>query len=125
MATHAIEVDENHDLISADKVDGTSVYGADGDKIGSIKTVMIEKRGGNVPYAVLSAGGFLGIGEEYHQVPWSKLTYDTKLGGYRLDVTEDQLRDAPRFKADESRQAFSRDREQRVYDYYGVPPYWL
>ena len=116
---------ETHDLISADRVDGTTVYGADGEKIGSIKTVMIDKRGGYVPYAVLSAGGFLGIGEEYHQVPWEKLNYDTKLDGYRLDVTEDVLRGAPRFKMDETGDAFTREREQRVYDYYGVPPYWL
>jgi sporulation protein YlmC with PRC-barrel domain len=125
MAQTTFETDESHDLISADKVDGTTVYGADGDKIGSIKTVMIDKRGGQVPYAVLSAGGFLGIGEEYHQVPWSKLHYDEKLHGYRIDVTEDQLRGAPHFKANEYRKATSRENEKRVYDYYGVPPYWM
>tara|TARA_R110000787_G_scaffold123014_1_gene233918 strand:+ start:108 stop:476 length:369 start_codon:yes stop_codon:yes gene_type:complete len=119
-----IQMEETHSLISAEKVDGTSVYGADEDKIGSVKSVMIDKRGGNVAYAVLSVGGFLGIGEKYHSVPWSKLDYDEKLGGYRLDVTEDQLRDAPTFDSKDARTAFTRENEQRVYDYYGVPPYW-
>lgn len=120
-----IETDESHDLIAAEKVDGTSVYGADGDKIGSVKSVMLKKRGGDVAYAVLSVGGFLGIGDEYHTVPWAKLDYDTEVGGYRLDVTEDQLRGAPRFKEQDSRTAFTRENEQRIHDYYGVPAYWI
>jgi hypothetical protein len=53
---------------------------------------MIEKISGRVAYAVMSFGGFLGLGAEEHAVPWSKLTYDTNLGGYRTDLTEQQLR---------------------------------
>ena len=56
---------------------------------------MIEKLSGTVAYAVMSFGGFLGLGEEEHTVPWNKLTYDTSLGGYRTDITEEQLRGAP------------------------------
>ena len=58
---------------------------------------MIEKISGKVTYAVMSFGGFLGIGEDEHTIPWNKLEYDTGLGGYRTDITEEQLRGAPTF----------------------------
>jgi sporulation protein YlmC with PRC-barrel domain len=117
-------IDETTELISAEKVDGTAVYGRDGNRIGSVKTVMLEKRGGKVANAVLSAGGFLGIGEKYHSIPWSKLEYDTSLGGYRLDVTEDQLRSGPTFGENEWSTIGSREYNQRVYSHYGANPYW-
>src|SRR3982075_772829 len=84
-------------LIESDRVEGTTVYDPTGNKIGSIKRLMIEKIGGRVAYAVMSFGGFLGMGEEEHTIPWNKLTYDTSLGGYRTDITEEQLRGAPTF----------------------------
>ena len=120
-----IEVDETHALISADKVDGTAVYGIDGEKMGAVETLMISKRGGQVTNAVISVGGFLGIGEKYHSVPWEKLDYDEELDGYRLDVTEEQLRQAPTFELSDPTGAFSRENEERIYSYYGVAPYWM
>ncbi len=77
-------------LVESDPVEGTSIYGSRGDKIGNVKRLMIEKLSGRVAYAVGSFGGFLGIGAEEHTVPWRKLTYDTNLGGYRTDITEEQ-----------------------------------
>ena len=65
----AIDSKETVNLIGSDKVDGTAVYGADGNKIGSIQRVMIDKLSGKVAYAVLSFGGFLGMGEDYYPVP--------------------------------------------------------
>jgi hypothetical protein len=70
---------ETYDLIGSDKVEGTNVYGADGNKIGSIERVMIGKRSGKVDYAVLSFGGFLGIGDEHYPLPWASLKYNTEL----------------------------------------------
>ena len=76
---------ENHDsLIDSSRVEGTAVYNLEGEQIGSIEHLMLEKRGGRVAHAVMSFGGFLGIGEEHYPIPWSKLTYDTELGGYPL-----------------------------------------
>jgi hypothetical protein len=77
-------------LIESDRVEGTTVYDPQGNDIGSIKRLMIEKVSGRVAYAVMSFGGFLGIGAEEHSIPWNKLTYDTNLGGYRTDITEQQ-----------------------------------
>ena len=81
-------------LIESDRVDGTTVYDAKGENIGSIKRLMIEKLSGRVAYAVMSFGGFLGMGEQEHTVPWNALHYDTSLGGFRTDITEEQLRGA-------------------------------
>jgi len=79
-------------LIESDRVEGTTVYDPQGKNIGNIKRLMIEKISGRVAYAVMSFGGFLGMGEEEHAVPWSKLTYDTSLGGYRTDITASKER---------------------------------
>ena len=76
----ATEERETVSLIGSDKVEGTSVYGADDTQIGSIERVMIDKRSGKVSYAVLSFGGFLGIGDDHYPLPWDSLKYDTNLG---------------------------------------------
>ena len=88
---------ETASLIGSDKVEGTAVYGADDQKIGSIQRVMIDKISGKVAYAITSFGGFLGIGEDYYPVPWPTLKYDTRLGGYRTGLTADRLRGAPKY----------------------------
>ena len=93
---------ETWNLIGSDKVDGTRVYGADSEPIGHIARLMIGKRDGQVAYAVLSFGGFLGMGKKYFPLPWSALTYDEKFGGYELRVTEDQLREAPSYVGDDA-----------------------
>lgn len=113
----------DHSLIASDRVDGTAVYGADENKIGSIEHVMIDKISGKVAYAVLSFGGFLGMGDEHYPLPWSTLKYDTNLGGYRVNLTKEQLDGAPKYRQNDDWD-WSRDNDQRVYDYYKAPPYW-
>jgi hypothetical protein len=116
----AMEARETAGLIGSDKVEGTYVYDAKGEHIGSIERVMIDKRSGQVAYAVLSFGGFLGIGSDSYPIPWSSLHYDTSLGGYRLDVTEEQLQGAPKYTGDRW-DWDDRARGRTVYDYYGAP----
>jgi hypothetical protein len=111
-------------LIESDRVEGTTVYDPHGNNIGSIKRLMIEKISGKVAYAVMSFDTFLGMGGEEHAIPWNKLNYDTSLGGYRTDITEDQLRGAPTFYRDRDYDWTDRDRERELHDYYGVPNYW-
>jgi hypothetical protein len=110
-------------LIESDRVEGTTVYDPQGNHYGSIKRLMIEKMNGKVAYAVMSFGGFLGIGEDEHTIPWSKLTYDTSLGGYRTDITEEQLRGAPTFYRKRGDYDWS-DRERELHDYWRTPYYW-
>jgi hypothetical protein len=111
-------------LIESDRVEGTTVYDQEGNDIGSIKRLMIEKLSGQVAYAVMSFGGFMGMGSEEHTIPWRKLNYDTSLGGYRTDITEDQLRGAPTFYRDQNWDWGDRNREQELHDYYRAPYYW-
>lgn len=94
--------DETYSLIASDKVEGTAVYGPDGDKIGSIENVMIDKLGGKVAYAVLTFGGFLGMGNDYYPLPWASLKYDENLGGYLVNITRELLENAPKFSDEDS-----------------------
>ena len=114
---------ETHDLIASDKVEGTDVYGTGDDKIGSIERLIIEKRSGRVSYAVMSFGGFLGIGHDHYPLPWAKLTYDEDLGGYRTDVSKEQVEGAPKYENDNDDWSSARGRQ--IYDHYGVAPYWM
>src|SRR3546814_13916098 len=77
MAQDATETDETNRLIASNKVEGTAVYNRQGERLGSVYNFMVNKREGTVEYAVMSFGGFLGIGESYHPLPWKVLTYDT------------------------------------------------
>ena len=86
---------KKHTLIASDRVEGTAVRRPKGDKIGSIERLMIDKVSGKVAYAVLSFGGFLGIGHKHLPIPWSLLNYNVELDAYELDIADDVLRKAP------------------------------
>ncbi|WP_337267946.1 PRC-barrel domain-containing protein [Oryzifoliimicrobium ureilyticus] len=116
-------VKETPSLIASDRVEGTKVYGVDGKHIGSVERLIIGKRDGRVAYAVLSFGGFMGIGTDHYPLPWEKLSYDTQLDGYRIDLTKDQIENAPSYSDDDD--SWYHDNGRRVYDYYGIPPYWM
>lgn len=90
-----IPTDETDRLIASNKVEGTPVYDRNGDRLGSIYNFMVDKFRGNVVYAVLRhSKGFLGLDERYYPLDWNQLTYDTRLGGYHVNLTEDQLMDS-------------------------------
>jgi hypothetical protein len=116
---------ETERLIASDKVESTPVRRPNGDKIGTIQRVMIDKRTGRVGYAVMTFGGFLGIGGDYYALPWSMLTYNEGLDAYELDISEDQLRGAPAHAARDRFDWDDRQWAQQVHDYYRVPPYWM
>jgi PRC-barrel domain len=117
----AMDNNETGTLIGSDKVEGTAVYGADNNKIGSIERVMIDKQSGRVSYAVLGFGGFLGLGNDHYPLPWQSLKYDTGLGGYVTGITEQQLRGAPKYGNDNEWNWGDMARTRAVNDYYGVP----
>jgi sporulation protein YlmC with PRC-barrel domain len=119
-----LEAKETSRLISADKVEGTAVYNPAGEKIGKIENIMIDKQSGKVAYAVMSFGGFLGIGDKHYPLPWSMLKYDTRLGGYVVNLDKKVLEGAPSY---ESRDRIDWDDEKwgrRVHDYYGIASYF-
>jgi hypothetical protein len=119
-----VHTDETSSLISAGKVTGTDVYNTAGDALGEIHDVMLDKRSGKIAYAVMSFGGFLGIGERYHPLPWSTLKYDTRQGGYIVGLTKSELQGAPTFGHDETPAWGDRAYEQTIHDYYRTQPYW-
>src|SRR4051812_43900945 len=99
--TQGVATDETTDLIASNKVEGTAVYNRAGERLGEVYNFMVGKRSGKVAYAVMSFGGFLGIGETYHPLPWDVLTYDTKVGGYLVDVDKNSLQGAPSYRSGE------------------------
>ncbi|MCW2242400.1 PRC-barrel domain-containing protein [Azospirillum canadense] len=111
-------------LIESDRVEGTSVHGSDGQYIGVIKRLLIEKVSGQVVYAVVEFGGHLGFGKGRHTIPWPKLTYDTSLGGYHADVSEHEIQGAPDITRDENYDRLDRDAEEELHAYFRIPPYW-
>ena len=111
----------NHQLISSEDVEDTNVYDTMGKKIGAVDHLMIDKVSGRVAYAVISFGGFLGLGHSHYPVPWGALKYDASLGGFGANVTEQQLKDAPEF-SDDARG--DRNWETRTHQHYNAQHYW-
>ena len=112
-----------HPLISAGKVQGTAVYNLEGDRLGHVEDVMLHKLSGKVAYAIMSFGGFLGMGEKYHPLPWSVLTYDPGQSGYVVPLAKERLQSGPAYNLDE----LTNDDNgwgERVNDYYQVTPSW-
>jgi hypothetical protein len=108
-------------LISSENVEGTAVYDSSGNKIGQIDHLMIDKVSGVIRYAIMTFGGFLGIGEGEYPLLWKAFKYDTNLGGYVTDVTGEQLENAPEY----SEQSWTdRDWEARLHQHFGSRPYW-
>lgn len=118
-----IAIDETASLIASDKVEGTAVYNRQGERLGSVSNFMVDKRSGTVRYAVLSFGGFLGMGKDHYPLPWSMLHYDVAKGGYLIDLDRTLLDDAPRYERDEAPD-FDKNYGRSVYDYYGLTYPW-
>ena len=112
-----------HELIASDRVEGTNVYRSDGTKIGHIERIMIDKRSGQAAYAVMNFGGFLGMGGDSYPLPWSVLTYNTSLGGYEVNVSNEQLKNAPRrifAQLDSAAESLRRRIEQDKFYFAGL-----
>ncbi|WP_326914873.1 PRC-barrel domain-containing protein [Sphingopyxis chilensis] len=119
MSPTDIATDETDRLIASNKVEGTAVYNREGEKLGSVYNFMVDKRAGQVEYAVLQFGGLFGIGSDYYPLPWDVLTYDTRQGGYVVALDKAMLEKAPRYSGD-AQPAFDRNYGRDVYGYYGV-----
>ncbi|WP_141262539.1 PRC-barrel domain-containing protein [Komagataeibacter diospyri] len=113
---------DKHDLISSDKVEGTSVYSPSGEKLGTVKYFMVDKISGDVAYVVMSFGGFLGMGNSYHPLPWKNLHYDKDRGGYIVALTREQLEAAPAYAEDTSPDWTNSQYGSQVDTYYGDLP---
>jgi len=111
-------------LISSERVQGTEVYDLRGNHIGEINSLIIDKVSGRIVYAMMSFGGFLGMGKSYYPVPWAALYYDVEQGGYRAQLTEEQVRGAPEYNADGTIDQFDANMHRRLHDHYSVRGWW-
>ena len=109
--------------IRASKVKGTSVYNTAGESIGTVEDIVLNKTSNDIMFAVLGFGGFLGIGEKYHPVPWSLLDYDEDKGGYVVPLTKEVLQAAPAYDMDDLTKHDGQIRDTS-YDYYKVERDW-
>ena len=110
--------------IRAKKVIGTSVRDPSGAKLGEIEDVMLDKASNNIMFAVVGFGGFLGVGEKYHPIPWSELRYDASRDGYVVRFTRDELAAAPAGSIEELAQYDGHSFRDRAFAHYKSRPYW-
>ena len=115
----SVATDETDRLIASNKVEGTAVYNRQGERLGSVYNFMVDKRSGQVAYAVMSFGGFLGIGEKHHPIPWEVLNYNEEEGAYVVDLDRDRLEKAPVYGRGEEPWS-DRGYGERVRSYYLV-----
>lgn len=118
--TETLAIAETSRLIASDLVNGTPVYSNKGEHLGSIRNFMVDKKSGRTEYAVLQFGGFLGIGNDYYPIPWEKLSYEPIRNGYVVDITPDQIQDAPRYG--EEAPLFDQDYDRTLSAYYSPAP---
>lgn len=122
------ELDIHHrsgsELMSVDTLSGNKVCNQKGDDLGEINDIMLDTRNGKVGYAVLSFGGFLGMGEKLFAVPWNALVLDTEKKRFVLDVGKDRLQQAPGFDKDKWPNMADKSWANDIHSYYGTKPYW-
>ena len=113
------------EAIQATRVIGTDVFNLEGDRMGRIEDVMLDKLSNGIMFAIVGFGGFLGIGEKFHALPWSTLDFDPMRGGYVVPFTKEQLKAAPVHDISELTRDDGTVVRDRAYEYYKVPPYWV
>ena len=110
--------------IRAKKVIGTTVKDPSGTSIGKVEDIVLDKLSNNIMFAIVGFGGFLGMGEKFHPLPWSTLDYDEEEGGYVVSLTKEQLQSAPAYSMEELTQGDGTQFREQVYDFYNAPRYW-
>jgi hypothetical protein len=111
-----------HPLILSSRVIGTPVYNRDGERLGQVDDLSIEKLSGLTKYAIISFGGFLGLDERFHPVPWSLLDYDITQDGYVVPLDKSALEGAPHYDAAEIRELGGPEHRtygDTIFNYYG------
>lgn len=110
--------------IRVSKVLGTNVQDPSGRKIGEVEDVILDKGSNQIMFAVLSFGGFLGMGEKYHPVPWASLGYDANRNSYVVNYSKEQLQAAPAGSVEELTANDGLNFRDRTYAYYKADRYW-
>jgi hypothetical protein len=109
----------DHPLVLSGRILKTPVFDTTGNRLGHVDDLSIEKGSGRVIYAIMSFGGFLGIGEKFHPLPWSLLDYDTERGGFTVPLDPSILKDAPIYSVEQLRDLGGPDYREQIFGYYG------
>jgi sporulation protein YlmC with PRC-barrel domain len=112
------------EIMAASSFEGETVVNAQGENLGEIEEIMLDVRGGRIAYAVMSVGGFLGLGEKYFAIPWPSITMDTDNKRFILDVDKERLINAPGFDQNHWPSMADRRWATEIHNYYGARPYW-
>jgi sporulation protein YlmC with PRC-barrel domain len=112
------------DVMAAATLDGNKVLSSDGDDVGKVKDIMLDVRSGRIAYAVLSSGGFLGIGDKLLAIPWHAPTLDTERKCFQLAMSSERVKNAPGFDKDHWPSMADQTWATSVHQYYGSEPYW-
>jgi hypothetical protein len=110
--------------MAAASLEGTNVVTSDGEDVGEISDIMLDVKGGRIAYAVLSSGGFLGMGSTLHAIPWSALTLDTDAKCFRVDIAAQRIKDDPGFDKDYWPTMADPVWGISLHKYYNRTPYW-
>lgn len=111
-------------VLSASTIMGDDVVNAEGENLGEVKELMVDLDAGQIAYAVLSFGGFLGLGEKLFAIPWGALSLDPERKVFVLNLDREVLEEAPGFDKDDWPQTRDREYVIEIYEYYGYDPYW-
>ena len=111
--------EETSRLIASDRVEGTHVYNREGEKLGTVKNFMVDKRSGKAEYAVMEFGGLFGLGSDHYPLPWDVLDYDTDKDGYVVNLTKEQVEGAPRHGVNDAPE-YTNEYGRTIYGYYGL-----
>ncbi len=111
-------------IMSSNTLEGDKVVNLQGEQLGSIEEIMLDVPTGRIAYAVLSSGGFLGVGDKLFAIPWAALTLDTENECFILDVSKERLEQAPGFDKDHWPAMAEETWASDIHSYYGTRPYW-
>jgi sporulation protein YlmC with PRC-barrel domain len=112
----------DHRFILSSRVNGTPVFDRDGNEVGHVEDLSIERVSGKTVYVIMAFGGFLGIGEKFHPIPWTLLDYDPDRAGYVVPLDKAALQAAPSYERHELVELGGPDYKNysdRIFGYYG------
>jgi sporulation protein YlmC with PRC-barrel domain len=112
------------EVMDAATLNGNSVVNANDEDLGKVEAIMLDVESGRIAYAVLSFGGFLGMGSKLFAIPWSALTLDTEEKRFILDCPKEKLENAPGFDKDHWPSMADQSWAKQLHSYYDVSPYW-
>ena len=120
-------MNESPQVLQASAVIGKKVVNRAGEPLGNLKELVLDLDDGRVAYAVLSFGGFMGLGDKLFAIPWEALVLNTKEQAFLLDVDKELLKQAPGFDKDHwpDNAQYEAGWLLDIYEYYGYSPYWV